>query len=265
MSDSPVLTLDQRVDAIVNFLFGFQSPENLGRPQINWEMFKIDWETNPPTPKWGGLLRGESLAGIHPDPKVFIWPEVAHLDFAVGDHWGPAGNTYGSALANQRDFLNNLPAVINPNLAVKPSTIMVSKVRTQNRRRTNMLFGTVQSAIADGTTDALANGIIPMHKANDLVCTIGVFIDPNVGAAREKVEDGVNPMLGKVIKDDNGDPVYDTDEKAVALSNHRLYCLNYVCTIAGWYMAMTGGRTPESIITEKAKNPHVLRGFQFAA
>ena len=63
---------------------------------------------------------GEALAG---DGN-----EIAHIDLMIGSKDGPVGNAFASALATQSEGHTNLLAVITPNLAVKPATVMVTKV-----------------------------------------------------------------------------------------------------------------------------------------
>lgn len=263
MTTSPSLSpsLDDRLDKIADFLFGFQPPANRGMPTIDWDLFAIDWKSNPPKRNWRGLLIGEALSGLHKDPKVFIWPEVSHIDLMLGRSDGNAGIVFGNALANQQDNLNNLLAIVNPNLAVKPATVLVTKCKTNSRERANQMFGPAQSAVADAMVDCTAHGFFPEEHVDDLVCVAGIFIDPNAGAAREKVAEGEDPLTGKVLKNEKG-IVMATGEDA-ADSNHRIYVLNYVCTVAAVYSAMTGGRSLQSIIEKKiAGAEHVLRGFK---
>ncbi len=244
-------SIDARVDAIVKFLFGFQPPEKRAMPTLDWDLFKIQDGDHAQT-KWNGLCRGEALAGLHTDPKIFIWPEVAHLDLYLGDSAGPAGYGYAQALATQAYGFNNLMAVVNPNLACKPSTAMITKVETNSRERANQMFGPAQSGVADAVVDCLEHGFFPENVVNDLVCVVGVFIDPNAGAAR---------VGNKVAYDRDGHQLPLIGEEAED-SNHRIYALNYVSMVAALFMAVTGGRTPKSIIEAKKASPHVLRGFK---
>lgn len=63
---------------------------------------------------------GESLVGEG--------NEVAHIDLLIGDKNGPVGTAFANALADQKAGHSNLLAVLEPNLAVKPSTVMITKV-----------------------------------------------------------------------------------------------------------------------------------------
>src|SRR5690606_33865109 len=63
---------------------------------------------------------GEALAG---DGN-----EIAHIDLMIGSKDGPVGTAFATALATQSEGHNNLLAVLTPNLAVKPATVMITKV-----------------------------------------------------------------------------------------------------------------------------------------
>src|SRR5690606_41670345 len=63
---------------------------------------------------------GESLVGEG--------NEVAHIDLIIGPKDGPAGQAFANALAGQRAGHTACLAVIEPNLAAKPDTIMFNKV-----------------------------------------------------------------------------------------------------------------------------------------
>ena len=52
--------------------------------------------------------------------------EIAHIDLLIGDKEGPVGNAFANALARQSEGHTNLLAVLTPNLAVKPSTVLVT-------------------------------------------------------------------------------------------------------------------------------------------
>src|SRR5687767_15503403 len=54
--------------------------------------------------------------------------EIAHIDLLIGSKDGPVGNAFANALARQSEGHSNLLALLTPNLAVKPSTVLVTKV-----------------------------------------------------------------------------------------------------------------------------------------
>jgi 5,6,7,8-tetrahydromethanopterin hydro-lyase len=111
---------------------------------------------------------GEALAGEG--------NEVAHIDLIIGDKSGPAGVAFANALANQSQGHSNLLAVLKENLAVKPSTVMITKVTIKGATQAVQMFGPAQFAVAKAVTDAVAEGIIPKDQADKLCVVCGVFI-----------------------------------------------------------------------------------------
>lgn len=116
------------------------------------------------------LYVGEALVGDGNDN------EVAHIDLMIGDKNGPVGLAFANALANQKMGHSNLLAVLAPNLAVKPATVMITKVTIKGAKQAVQMFGPAQKAVADAVADSVEAGIIPKDQAEDLVCVCGVFI-----------------------------------------------------------------------------------------
>src|SRR6056297_1423568 len=104
--------------------------------------------------------------------------EIAHIDLMIGDKNGPVGTAFASALANQSEGHTNLLAVLAPNVAVKPATVMVTKVTIKGMKQAVQMFGPAQAAVAKAVADSVAEGIIPKDQTEDLVCVCGVFIHP---------------------------------------------------------------------------------------
>jgi len=104
--------------------------------------------------------------------------EIAHIDLLIGSKDGPVGAAFANALARQSDGHSNLLAVLEPNLAVKPSTVMITKVTIKGMRQAIQMFGPAQAAVAEAVSDSVADGVIPKKDAEDLVIVCGVFIHP---------------------------------------------------------------------------------------
>ena len=104
--------------------------------------------------------------------------EVAHIDLLIGNKEGPVGVAFANALARQSDGHTNLLAVLTPNLAVKPATVMVTKVTIKGMNQAVQMFGPAQAAVAKAVADAVAEGVIPKDQCEDLVIVCGVFIHP---------------------------------------------------------------------------------------
>jgi 5,6,7,8-tetrahydromethanopterin hydro-lyase len=111
---------------------------------------------------------GEALAG---DGN-----EVAHIDLMIGSKDGPVGVAFANALSTQSEGHSNLLAVLAPNVAVKPSTVMVTKVTIKGATQAVQMFGPAQAAVAKAVADCVADGVIPQDQAEDLVIVCGVFI-----------------------------------------------------------------------------------------
>jgi 5,6,7,8-tetrahydromethanopterin hydro-lyase len=111
---------------------------------------------------------GESLVG---DGN-----EVSHIDLIIGSKSGPAGQAFVNALSNQKDGFSTLLAVITPNLAAKPDTILFNKVTIKGATQAVQMFGPAQAAVARAVTDSVESGVIPRDKVDDYCILVGVFI-----------------------------------------------------------------------------------------
>ena len=114
------------------------------------------------------MFVGESLKG---DGN-----EVAHIDLLIGRKDGPVGVAFANALARQSEGHSNLLAVLTPNLAVKPSTVMVTKVTIKGSKQAVQMFGPAQAAVANAVADSVAEGVIPKDQCENLCIVCGVFI-----------------------------------------------------------------------------------------
>src|ERR671918_87258 len=104
--------------------------------------------------------------------------EIAHIDLLIGSKDGPVGQAFANALARQSEGHTNLLAVLTPNLAVKPATVLVTKVTIKGMRQAVQMFGPAQAAVAKAVADAVGEGIIPKSETENLVIVCGVFIHP---------------------------------------------------------------------------------------
>jgi len=102
--------------------------------------------------------------------------EVAHIDLLIGDKSGPVGAAFANALADQKQGHSNLLAVLEPNLAVKPATVLVTKVTIKGAKQAVQMFGPAQYAVAKAVADSVEAGVIPKDQCENLVIVCGVFI-----------------------------------------------------------------------------------------
>ena len=102
--------------------------------------------------------------------------EIAHIDLLIGDKNGPVGAAFANALADQKAGHSNLLAVLTPNLAVKPATVLITKVTIKGAKQAVQMFGPAQAAVAKAVADSVAEGVIPKDQCENLVIVCGVFI-----------------------------------------------------------------------------------------
>lgn len=103
--------------------------------------------------------------------------EIAHIDLLLGRKDGPVGTAFSNAIATQTAGHSNLLAVLTPNLAVKPATVMVTKVTIKGAKQAVQMFGPAQTAVANAVNDELvADGFKLVGDPNGLVIVCGVFI-----------------------------------------------------------------------------------------
>ncbi len=160
---------------------------------------------------------GEALAGEG--------NEIAHIDLLIGDKSGPVGVAFANALARQSEGHTNLLAVLTPNLAVKPATVMVTKVTIKGMKQAVQMFGPAQAAVAKAVADSVAEGVIPKAQAENLVVVCGVFIHPG------------------------------------AEDNKKIYDYNLEATRMAIRNAMSGKPTADEVLAGKDSAEHPFRGF----
>lgn len=151
--------------------------------------------------------------------------EIAHIDLLIGDKDGPVGQAFANALARQSEGHTNLLAVLTPNLPVKPSTVLITKVTIKGMKQAVQMFGPAQAAVAKAVADSVASGIIPKSQAEDLVMVCGVFIHP------------------------------------AAEDNKRIYQYNYDAAKMAIANAMSGKPTADEMIADKDRAEHPFKGF----
>lgn len=152
--------------------------------------------------------------------------EVAHIDLLIGSKTGPVGTAFASALATQSKGHTNLLAVLEPNLAVKPATVMITKFTMENINQAVQMFGPAQAAVAKAVADAVAEGTIPEDQTEELVIVCGVFIH-------------------KAAED-----------------NKKIYDYNYEATKLSIERAMKSEPSASEMIAKKDNAAHPFKGFE---
>jgi len=110
---------------------------------------------------------------------------AAEPEVVIGELDGPVGYAIANLIGNQAQGHTKVFAILNSDVMVRPTTLMVSKVTVKNSKYTNILMGTVQAAIAHGVLDAVRAGDIPKRKVDDLGIIISVWLDPGILTATD--------------------------------------------------------------------------------
>jgi 5,6,7,8-tetrahydromethanopterin hydro-lyase len=105
---------------------------------------------------------------------------VAEPEVVIGELDGPVGQALAGLIGDQVKGHTRVFAILNSDVQVRPTTIMVSKVTVKDGKYTSILMGTVQAAIAHGVLDAVRAGDIPREKVYDLGIIYSVWLDPSV-------------------------------------------------------------------------------------
>lgn len=151
--------------------------------------------------------------------------EIAHIDLLIGDKAGPVGVAFANALARQSAGHSNLLAVLTPNLAVKPATVLITKVTIKGATQAVQMFGPAQAAVANAVADSVEQGVIPKDQAENLVIVCGVFIHWE------------------------------------AKDNKKIYDYNYEATKLSIARAMKGEPSASEMIAKKSTSKHPFAGF----
>jgi len=150
------------------------------------------------------LATGEALTG---DGN-----ELAHIDLLIGSKSGPVGAAFASAFTTESAGHTNLLAVVTPNLAAKPDTVLTNKVDIKGEKQAVQLFGPAQAAVARAVVDSVAEGVIPKDQVDDLCLIVAVFIhwdaaddkkiyDYNYAAVKQAIASAINgePSIDRVL------------------------------------------------------------------
>ncbi len=113
---------------------------------------------------------GEALAGQG--------AEVAHIDLLIGSKDGPVAEAFAKAKATPAAGHEPLLAILEPNLAVKPETLIVPTVTITSMRQASMVYGPAQTAVAKAVVDSVADGTIPKTDIEQLLIIANVFVHP---------------------------------------------------------------------------------------
>ena len=118
----------------------------------------------------GGMQIGTAEAGQG--------AEWVQIELVCGAKDGPMGEAWAYQLTYPRHGYEALTAILEPNLTVRPSTLIVPSNELRDLRQANMVYGPIQSSVAKAIVDKLADGTIPERIAYTHVMFVQATVDP---------------------------------------------------------------------------------------
>ena len=134
-------------------------------------------------------------------------------EIVIGKVDGPVGTAFASMLGQVAGH-PRMFVVRDLNQAVKPATMMTTKVTVQNEAYVELLGGVVQGAVGDAILDSVIEGVIPKDQVDDLCIIATLWLDPRT-ANDENVDkadlyrtnyEGMKLAISRAMK---GEPTID--------------------------------------------------------
>ena len=147
------------------------------------------------------LKVGEALVGNR--------VELAHIDLLIGKKDGPVGIAYAQALTNQEEGREGLQVILEPNMQVKPPTIMIPTIRPISLRHASLTYGPAQAAIAKAVIQCVEDGILPKNLADQIVLIVNVFVHPSASARKRIFINNYKATRNAIRKAMEGIPTID--------------------------------------------------------
>ena len=147
------------------------------------------------------LKVGESLVGNR--------AELAHIDLLIGSKDGPVGNAYARALTHPAKGREGLQVILEPNMQVKPATIMIPTVKVTSLRHASLTYGPAQAAVAKAVMKCVEDGILPKEAAEDILIVVNVFVHPSASARKRVFINNYKATRNAIRKAMEGLPTVD--------------------------------------------------------
>ncbi len=117
-----------------------------------------------------GMLAGTGTAGEG--------LEAVQIDLLSGSKDGPVGEAWAYQLTYPRHGYEALTTILEPNLTVRPSTLIVPVNELKDLRQANMIYGPIQNAVAQAIVYKLAQGVIPQAAMHTEVMFVQAAVHP---------------------------------------------------------------------------------------
>ena len=139
-------------------------------------------------------------------------PNGSHVNVVLGRRGSPTAAAIVGALGTPRPGHLPFLACLELGVAIRPRTVVVNKATIDSDLHGRITWGAAQLGIAQGVMDAVAEGLIDLVEADDLVLFVPVWVDPaaedetavkaaNRTATRDAIADAVTPASAHRIRE----------------------------------------------------------------
>ncbi len=104
--------------------------------------------------------------------------EWVQIDVLYGEKKGVMGEVWAYQLTYPRHGYEALTSILEPNLTVRPSTLIIPANELKDLRQANMIYGPVQNAVAQATVEKLAEGVIPESAMHSHLMLVQAAVHP---------------------------------------------------------------------------------------
>ncbi|HJX38493.1 MAG TPA: formaldehyde-activating enzyme, partial [Anaerolineae bacterium] len=125
--------------------------------------------------------------------------EKAGIDLVLGPKGGPVGAAFARQLTHPRHGYEALTTIAEPNLTVRPSTLIVPTIELVNLRQASMVYGPTQAAVARAILDSIEEGTILHDDLEQAVMIAKATIHPRA-LDRHQLYGNVRQAMYKAIK-----------------------------------------------------------------
>ena len=148
---------------------------------------KIGGQGQDPDPPQGADLLEELGLGLEDikAPGVFYGegsagsgPEAVDARVLIGPKDSPIGRAWARAFAKLKPGKEALLAVLEPNLTVRPPTLILPEVELRNLRQASMMYGPVQLGVGRAFLEAICSGLLKSDIQRTHVAIIGISMRP---------------------------------------------------------------------------------------
>jgi 4-hydroxy-tetrahydrodipicolinate synthase len=141
--------------------------------------------------KEGGLIVGTGSSG---EGK-----EQVHVDVVIGKKSSSMGKAFAIQLTHPRHGHEALTTILEPNLTVRPSTLIVPAIELTNLRQANMIYGPTQSAVAKVIVDNIQQKIISEDMVKNYLMILKIHVPPDA-LDRQKLYENNYDAVDRAIK-----------------------------------------------------------------